>query len=73
MTEEEFNRCFDVNVKGIFHATQSLIPIFKENPSKESSIVNIGSVGATRPRARLVWYNASKKAVCNVRMLQLPT
>lgn len=65
VTEEEFNRCFDVNVKGIFHATQSLIPIFKENPSKESSIVNIGSVGTTRPRAGLVWYNASKGAVSN--------
>jgi NAD(P)-dependent dehydrogenase (short-subunit alcohol dehydrogenase family) len=31
-------------------------------------IINIASVGATRPRPGLVWYNASKGAVWNVRI-----
>ena len=30
-------------------------------------LLNIASVGATRPRPGLVWYNASKGAVWNVR------
>lgn len=30
------------------------------------SIVNIASIGASRPRPGLVWYNASKGAVANV-------
>lgn len=65
MTEEEFDRCFNVNVKSIFWSTAEMMPIFKENPAG-ASIVNIGSVGATRPRAGLVWYNSSKGAVWNV-------
>ncbi|GKZ32062.1 hypothetical protein AbraIFM66950_001171 [Aspergillus brasiliensis] len=64
VTEEDFDRCFNVNVKSIYWATQSLIPTFKGNRDG-ASIINIGSVGATRPRAGLVWYNSSKGAVSN--------
>ncbi|KAJ5322389.1 hypothetical protein N7452_010678 [Penicillium brevicompactum] len=64
VTEEDFDRCFNVNVKSIFWSTAELMPIFKQNPSG-ASIVNIGSVGATRPRPGLVWYNGSKAAVSN--------
>ena len=32
---------------------------------KGGSVINIASIGATRPRPGLVWYNASKGAVWN--------
>ena len=36
------------------------------NQGEGGSIINIASIGATRPRPGLVWYNASKAAVTNV-------
>ena len=38
------------------------------NMKQGGSIVNIASIGAMRPRPGLVWYNASKGAVANVRL-----
>ncbi|KAH0842494.1 4-formylbenzenesulfonate dehydrogenase TsaC1/TsaC2 [Fonsecaea pedrosoi] len=64
VTEDDFDRCFDVNVKGIFHGTRTVIPHML-NRNQRTSIINIASVGATRPRPGLVWYNSSKAAVCN--------
>jgi NAD(P)-dependent dehydrogenase (short-subunit alcohol dehydrogenase family) len=68
VTEEEFQKTFDVNVKGVYLGcnawTQQAIA------RKEGGvIINISSVGATRPRPGLVWYNASKGAVSNVRFV----
>lgn len=64
VTEEEYARCFDVNVLGIFHSVAAVFPAFVE---REAGImVNISSCGASRPRQGLVWYNASKGAVSNV-------
>ncbi|EDN02565.1 oxidoreductase [Histoplasma capsulatum] len=65
VTIEEFQRVFDVNVKGIFHASKAFIPKLLEQ-GKGGSIINISSTGASRPRPGLVWYNASKGAVSNV-------
>lgn len=64
VTEEEFARCFDVNVKSIFHSTALLVPRLIQQGS--GVVLNVASVGATRPRPGLVWYNASKGAVWNV-------
>lgn len=65
VTEEEFERVFDVNVKGVYLGCQAWVGQAIER--KEGGvIVNIASVGATRPRPGLVWYNASKGAVWNV-------
>ena len=66
VTEEDFDRCFDINVKGVFFGTSAVIPQLLEQKSG-GSIINIASVGATRPRPGLVWYNSSKGAVWNVR------
>ena len=71
VTEEDFDRCFDVNVKGVFFGTSAVIPQLLEQKSG-GSIINIASVGATRPRPGLVWYNSSKGAVWNVRASFLP-
>ncbi|KAJ4315187.1 hypothetical protein N0V94_006066 [Neodidymelliopsis sp. IMI 364377] len=64
VTEEEFERVFDVNVKGVYLGCQAWVGQAIER--KEGGVViNIASVGATRPRPGLVWYNASKGAVWN--------
>ncbi|PBP22323.1 oxidoreductase [Diplocarpon rosae] len=64
VTEDEFDRVFAVNVKSIFHSAKHFIPnLIKQGGG--GSIINIASIGATRPRPGLVWYNASKAAVTN--------
>jgi 3-oxoacyl-[acyl-carrier protein] reductase len=59
--EESFDRVFAVNVKSIFNTTQAIVPLMKKN--KDGVILNVGSVGALRPRPGLTWYNSSKGAV----------
>ncbi|KAK6585086.1 hypothetical protein PZA11_001813 [Diplocarpon coronariae] len=64
VTEDEFDQVFAVNVKSIFHSARHFIPNLI-NQGEGGSIINIASIGATRPRPGLVWYNASKAAVTN--------
>jgi len=64
VTEDEFDRVFNVNVKSIFLATQALMPKLIEQ-KQGGNMINIASIGAVRPRPGLVWYNASKGAVHN--------
>ncbi|KAF2199697.1 3-ketoacyl-reductase-like protein [Delitschia confertaspora ATCC 74209] len=64
VTEDEFDKVFAVNVKGVYLGCNAFMPQAIER--KEGGVViNIASVGATRPRPGLVWYNASKGAVYN--------
>jgi len=64
VTEAEFDRVFNVNVKSIYHSVNAVVPqMIKQGHT--ASIVNIASIGAYRPRPGLVWYNASKGAVAN--------
>lgn len=70
VTEEEFQKTFDVNVKGVYLGCNAWINQAIER--KEGGvIINIASVGASRPRPGLVWYNASKGAIANVCLLAL--
>jgi NAD(P)-dependent dehydrogenase (short-subunit alcohol dehydrogenase family) len=55
-----------VNVKSVFHSVAACVPLLIEQ-GRGGSIINIASVGAARPRSGLVYYNASKAAVDNVR------
>ncbi|KAF4992033.1 hypothetical protein FDECE_13840 [Fusarium decemcellulare] len=65
VTEDDFDRCFRVNVKGVYFGTQVFIPeLIKQGEG--GTVINVASVGATRPRPGLVWYNASKGAIWNV-------
>ncbi|KAL4903368.1 hypothetical protein BDW74DRAFT_168913 [Aspergillus multicolor] len=64
VTEAEWERVFNVNVKSIFHGSQAAIARLIEQ-GHGGSIINISSTGASRPRPGLVWYNASKGAVSN--------
>jgi 3-oxoacyl-[acyl-carrier protein] reductase len=61
VTEDDFDRVFDVNVKSIYHFIRSIIPIMRKQGG--GSIINVGSIGAIRPRPGLGWYCASKGAV----------
>ncbi|PYH87833.1 short chain dehydrogenase [Aspergillus ellipticus CBS 707.79] len=64
VTEEEWERVFNVNVRGIFLGSQAFVARVLEQGGG-GSMINISSTGATRPRPGLVWYNASKGAVSN--------
>jgi 3-oxoacyl-[acyl-carrier protein] reductase len=59
--EDEFDRVFDVNVKGVFLFSQAAIPALRERGG--GAIINIGSTAALRPRPGLTAYNATKGAV----------
>ena len=61
VTEEEFDRIYDVNVKSIYLSTLAVVPVFKK--SGGGVIINTASTGALRPRPGLTWYNSSKGAV----------
>jgi NAD(P)-dependent dehydrogenase (short-subunit alcohol dehydrogenase family) len=68
VTEEDFDRVFATNVKSIFFSIGAFVPTVlatSRSDGGSSSIINISSIGALRPRAGLVWYNASKGAVFN--------
>jgi NAD(P)-dependent dehydrogenase (short-subunit alcohol dehydrogenase family) len=65
VTEDEYDRVFAVNVKSIFLSVAAAIPALKNRGG--GAIINVASIGAMRPRPGLVWYNASKGAVANVR------
>lgn len=61
VTEAEFDRVYDINVKSIFHMTQAVVPLMKD--AGGGVILNIGSTAGIRPRPGLTWYNGSKGAV----------
>ncbi len=61
VSEADFDKVFDVNVKSIYHFARAVVPVMRKQGG--GSIINVGSIGAIRPRAGLGWYCASKGAV----------
>ena len=61
VSEEEFDKCFAVNMKSIYLATIHAVPVFRANGG--GSFINIASTAGVRPRPGLTWYNGSKGAV----------
>lgn len=59
--EEEYDRIFAVNVKGLFQFCQAVVPHFRT--AGGGTIINIGSTAGLRPRPGLSAYNATKGAV----------
>jgi len=59
--EATFDRVFAVNVKSIYHMTQAVLPLLRQQGG--GVILNVGSTAGIRPRPGLTWYNASKGAV----------
>ena len=60
VSEAEFDRCFDVNVKSLYLATVHATPVFRAQGG--GSFITIASTAGLRPRPGLTWYNASKGA-----------
>jgi len=58
-TEEQFDKQFNVNVKGLFFVTQKLAPKINDN----GRIINLSSVVATRSFEGIPSYSATKGAV----------
>jgi 3-oxoacyl-[acyl-carrier protein] reductase len=59
--EEEFDKIYAVNVKGVFLGCQAVVPHFRK--AGGGVIINIGSTAGLRPRPGLSAYNATKGAV----------
>ncbi len=58
--EDEFDKCFAVNVKSLYLATIHATPVFRAQAG--GSFITIASTAGVRPRPGLTWYNASKGA-----------
>ena len=61
ITEEEWDRMFDVNVKGAFHCTQAVLP--RMISDRHGAIVNISSMWGQVGASCEVHYSASKAAL----------
>ncbi|MGB7039069.1 MAG: glucose 1-dehydrogenase, partial [Xanthobacteraceae bacterium] len=59
--EEEYDRIFAVNVKGVFLGCQAVVPHFRKQGG--GVIINIGSTAAIRPRPGTSAYAGTKGAV----------
>lgn len=58
VTEDDFDRVCNVNMKSVYLTAKAFVPHFKDRQS--GVILNIASTAGVSPRARLNWYNASK-------------
>ena len=61
VTEEEFDRIYQVNVKSIYLTTLAAVPEMEKRGG--GSIIMTASTAGVRPRPGLTWYNGSKGAV----------
>ena len=61
VSEDEFDKCYAINVKSIYLATVHATPVFRAQGG--GSFINIASTAGVRPRPGLTWYNGSKGAV----------
>jgi 3-oxoacyl-[acyl-carrier protein] reductase len=60
VSEEEFDRIYDVNVKAIYLAALAVVPELEKRGG--GVIINTASTAGVRPRPGLTWYNGSKAA-----------
>ena len=61
VSEDEFDRCYAVNVKSLYLSTLHAVPALRANGG--GCLINIASTAGVRPRPGLTWYNGSKGAV----------
>lgn len=61
VSEDEFDKCYAVNVKSVYLATVHATPVFRAQGG--GAFINIASTAGVRPRPGLTWYNGSKGAV----------
>jgi NAD(P)-dependent dehydrogenase (short-subunit alcohol dehydrogenase family) len=65
ITEEEYQRIVDVNIKAVFLSCQVFGRYFLES-GKAASIINLGSMSGLMPLSRVFTYSATKAAVHNL-------
>ena len=58
VTEEDFDRVFNVNMKSVYLTARALVPHMKQRET--GAILNVASTAGVSPRPNLNWYNASK-------------
>ena len=58
VTENEFDRVFNVNAKSVYLCGKYFVPKMKK--IKRGVILNVASTAGLSPRPKLNWYNASK-------------
>src|SRR5207248_5074981 len=61
LPEEEYERVFATNVRGVYLGCKFAVPVMKERGG--GVIVNTASIGAVAPRPGVTAYNATKGAV----------
>ena len=60
VSEDEFDRIYDVNVKSLFLTAKHAVPHFRKK--HRGVFITIASTAGVRPRPGLTWYNGSKGA-----------
>ena len=63
--EDEYDRIFRINMKGVFLACQVFGKYFVER-NQGGSIINVGSMSGVIPLSRVFTYSATKAAVHNI-------
>ena len=63
--EEEWDRIYEVNIKGVFLACQVFGKYFVER-GEGGSIINVGSMSGVIPLSRVFTYSTTKAAVHNL-------
>ena len=58
VTEEDFDRVFNVNMKSVYLTARAFVPQMKARGA--GAILNVASTAGLSPRPNLNWYNASK-------------
>ena len=58
VSEADFDRVYNINMRAIYLASQAIVPAMKRR--QQGCILNIASTAGVSPRPGLTWYNASK-------------
>ncbi len=58
VSEEDFDRVFNVNMKSVYLTARAFVPAMKARGT--GAILNVASTAGLSPRPNLNWYNASK-------------
>jgi 3-oxoacyl-[acyl-carrier protein] reductase len=58
VTEDDFDRVFQVNMKSVYLTAKYLVPAMKKRGA--GAVLNVASTAGVSPRPQLNWYNCSK-------------
>lgn len=64
VTEDEFDRVYRVNLKGLFWSAQCALPHLVQQG--HGAMINVASTTGVRPGPGLTWYSGSKAAMINL-------